>query len=137
VSWFKKNRRREPLRLGTVAKSVMACVCLAVMGLVCVWQKNQIYRLGEDLRKREAYLLALEKRNSQWAAQLAHLKSPSYLEAQCRQYSLGLVMPKETQIIRAYEPGPEWDMPMGRSAVVRTQAPVGSPRKRAATVVRR
>jgi hypothetical protein len=43
------------------------------------------------------------------ASQLAQLKSPSFLETRCQQYNLGLVSPRENQVMRLYEPGPEWD----------------------------
>ena len=95
--------------MGTVARSVVTCVCVATVGLAYVWQKNQIYRLGDDLKKREATLAAAEKRNTMLAAQLAQLKSPSLLESRCQQYNLGLVAPREVQMVRLYEPGPEWD----------------------------
>ncbi|MGH8599011.1 MAG: hypothetical protein ACREXT_20375 [Gammaproteobacteria bacterium] len=106
---MKRNRKREPLRFGTVAKSLGACVCIAVIGLGYVWQKTQIYRLGDDIKKREATLLATQKRNSMLAAQLAHLKSPAQLEARCQQQGVALVAPREDQVVRLYEPGPEWD----------------------------
>jgi cell division protein FtsB len=106
---MRRNRKRESLRLGTVARSVVTCVCVAATGLAYVWQKNQIYKLGDELKKREAAFAAAEKRNTMLAAQLAHLKSPSFLEARSQQYSLGLVAPRETQMVRLYEPGPEWD----------------------------
>ena len=95
--------------MGTVARSVITCVCVAIVGLAYVWQKNQIYKLGDDLKKREATLAAAEKRNTMLVAQLAQLKSPSLLEVRCQQYNLGLVAPSETQMVRLYEPGPEWD----------------------------
>ncbi len=106
---MKQNRKREPLRVGTVSRSVLACVCIAVVGVAYVWQKNQIYRLGDDLKKREAAVSAAEKRNTMLAAQLAQLKSPALLEARCQQYGLGLVAPREQQMVRLPEPGPEWD----------------------------
>ena len=106
---MRRNRKREPLRFGTVARSVVTCVCVAFIGLAYVWQKNQIYKLGDELKKREATLAATEKRNTMLAAQLAQLKSPSLLEWRCRQYNLGLVTPRETQMVRLYEPGVEWD----------------------------
>ena len=106
---MKQNRKREPLRVGTVSRSVLACVCFAVVGVAYVWQKNQIYRLGDDLKKREAAVSAAEKRNTMLAAQLAQLKSPALLEARCQQYGLGLVAPREQQMVRLPEPGPEWD----------------------------
>ena len=106
---MRRNRKREPLRFGTVAKSLIACASIAAIGVGYVWQKNQILRLGDDIKKREATLLAAEKRNTMLAAQLAQFKSPAYLEARCLQYNLGLTAPTETQIKRLIEPGPEWD----------------------------
>jgi cell division protein FtsB len=106
---MRRNCKRESLRLGTVARSVVTCVCVAVIGLAYVWQKNQIYRLGDELKKREATLAAAEKRYTMLAAQLAQLKSPSLLEASCQQYNLGLIAPREVQMVRLYEPGAEWD----------------------------
>ena len=97
------------MRFGTVAKSLITCLCISTVGIGYVWQKNQIYRLGDEIKKREAALAAGEKRNTMLAAQLAQLKSPAFLEARCQQYNLGLGAPKETQTIRLLEPGPEWD----------------------------
>lgn len=107
---MKHNRKREPLRVGTVSRLVMACACVAIVGVAYVRQKNQIYRLGDDLKKREAIVSAAEKRNTMLAAQLAQLKSPALLEARCQQYGLGLVAPREQQMVRLPEPGPEWDV---------------------------
>lgn len=107
---MKRNRKRESLRFGTVGKSLLACAWIAVLGLGYVWQKNQIYRLGDEMKKRETILLATQKRNTMLAAQLAHLKSPAQLESRCQFYSLGLTAPRENQVVRVYEPGPEWDM---------------------------
>ena len=106
---MRSNRKRESLRFGNVAKSLIACLAIAAIGVGYVWQKNQIYRLGDEIKKRETALSATEKRNTMLAAQLAQLKSPVYLEARCQQANLGLVAPKETQTIRLLEPGPEWD----------------------------
>ena len=107
---MKRNRKRGPLQFGTVAKSVMTCVCIAGVGIGYVWQKNQIYKLGDEIKKRESALLAAEKRNAMLASQVAQLKSPALLEDRCQQYNLGLVSPRENQVVRLYEPGPEWDM---------------------------
>jgi cell division protein FtsB len=106
---MKRNRKRGPLRFGTVAKSVFTCICIAGVGVGYVWEKNQVLRLGDEIKKRESALLAIEKRNAMLATQLAQWQSPSYLELRCQQYNLGLVSPRETQVVRLYEPGPEWD----------------------------
>jgi cell division protein FtsL len=119
---MKRNRKREFLRFGTVTKSLVVCVCVAVSGLGYVWQKNAIYRLGDEIKKRETALSSAQKRNMMLGAQLAHLESPAELEAKCQQYSLSLVAPKESQVVRLYEPGPEWDLQMANAPLpTRTQ----------------
>lgn len=117
---MKRNRKRESLKFGAVARSVVVCVCVAMTGLGYVWQKNQIYRLGDEIKKREATLLAAQKRNTMLAAQLASLKSPAQLEARCQQYNLGLVPLRENRVVRLLEPGPEWDAQFAGAAAMRT-----------------
>ena len=109
---MKRNRKRESLRFGTVTKSLVLCCCVAISGLGYVWQKNAIYRLGDEIKRREALLSSAQKRNLMLAAQLAHLESPAELEAKCLEYNLSLAAPKESQVVRLYEPGPEWDVQM-------------------------
>jgi cell division protein FtsL len=112
---MKRNRKREQLRFGTVTKSLVVCICIATSGVGYVWQKNTIYRLGDEIKKRETALSSANKRNLMLAAQMAHLESPAQLEAECQQYNLSLVAPKENQVVRLYEPGPEWDMQMANA----------------------
>jgi len=118
---MKRNRKRESLRFGTVTKSLVACICIAISGLGYVWEKNAIYRMGDEIKKREMALSSAQKRNMMLAAQMAHLESPAQLEAQCQQYNLSLVAPKESQVVRLYEPGQEWDVQMA-NAPLPTQA---------------
>ncbi|HUI08442.1 MAG TPA: hypothetical protein VL486_15685 [Verrucomicrobiae bacterium] len=112
---MRRNRKREYLRFGTVTKSFLACGCIAISGLGYVWQKNAIYRLGDDIKHREAALSSAQKRNAMLAAQLAHWQSPAELESRCQQYGLNLVAPKESQVVRLYEPGKEWDLQMANA----------------------
>jgi len=128
---MKRNRKRESLRFGTVTKSLVVCTCIAVSGLGYVWQKNAIYRLGDEIKKRETALSSAHKRNLMLAAQMAHLESPAQLEAECQQYNLSLVAPKESQVVRLYEPGQEWDMQMANAplpAQLPTQARGSQPK---------
>lgn len=97
------------MHIGVVTRSVLMCLVTAGLGVAYVWQKNQIYRLGDEVKKREVALVAAQKRNTMLAAQLAQLKSPAVLDSKCQQYGLGLVAPRESQMIRLLEPGPEWD----------------------------
>jgi hypothetical protein len=112
---MKRNRKREPLRFGTVTRLLVVCVCVAVSGLCYVWQKNAIYRLGDEIKKRETALSSAQQRNLMQAAKLARLQSPVELEQTCQQYNLSLVAPKENQVVRLYEPGPEWDVQMANA----------------------
>lgn len=133
---MRRNRKREQLRFGTVTKSLVVCVCIAMSGLGYVWQKNAIYRLGDEIKKRETALSSAQKRNLMLAAQMAHLESPAQLEAECQQYNLSLVAPKENQVVRLYEPGPEWDMQMANAPVpVQLQPQTGGAQPR--TLVKR
>jgi cell division protein FtsB len=123
---MRRNRKREYLQFGTVTKSLIACVCIAASGLGYVWQKNAIYRLGDEIKRREAALSSAQKRNTMLAAQLAHLQSPALLETKCQQYNLGLVAPKESQVVRLYEPGQEWDLQMANAALPAQSQPRGA-----------
>lgn len=130
---MRRNRKREPLRVGTVSKSVLICVFIAGFGVTYVWQKNQIYRLGDEIKKREATASAAEKRNTMLAAQLAQLKSPALLEARCQQYGLSLVAPREQQMVRLAEPGPEWDAKLLTPAAPKSASPKAVAPKATAT----
>jgi len=122
ICMMKRNRKREPLRFGTVTRSLVVCVCVAVSGLCYVWQKNAIYRLGDEIKKRETALSSAQKRNLMLAAKLAQLESPVQLEETCQQYNLSLVAPRENQVVRLYEPGPEWDVQMANAPLAPQQA---------------
>jgi cell division protein FtsB len=90
--------------LGVLVRVLLGCVYFAAIGLGYVWNQNQIYRLGDEIKRREATLAALEKRNAMLAAQLAQLKSPGFLESRNQQYQLGLVPVREAQTVRLWEP---------------------------------
>lgn len=117
---MQRNRKRQSLQVGMVAKSLLACLYVAAVGMGYVWNKNQIYRLGDDLKQREAELIALEKRNAMLAAHLAQLQSPAQLEARNQQLQLGLVAPRPDQLVPLFEPGPEWERPAGPIATARS-----------------
>jgi len=134
---MRSNRKRESLRLGTVAKALVVCGGVAVAGLTYVYQKNQLFRLGDEVKKCEATLLATEKRNALLAAQLAQLKSPAYLEARCRQYGLDLAAPRETQVVRLPEPGGEWDLAVPPLAAAPAAQPAAAKKPAKKTVARR
>ena len=76
-------------------------------GVGYVWQKNQIYDLGQQIRKREHELADLQTQNDKLRRQLAWLGSPPNLEARIKELNLGLVQPQPSKIWRLKEPMPE------------------------------
>lgn len=120
---MQRNRKRESLRAGVIAKSLLVCLYFAAVGLGYVWYKNQIYRLGDEVKWREAELAAIEKRNTALAATLATLKSPAHLEQRIRDYGLNLVPPGNGQVVRFHEPGEEWDAAFTKAQAERNRPP--------------
>ncbi|MCS7336956.1 MAG: septum formation initiator family protein [Verrucomicrobiae bacterium] len=55
-----------------------------------VWQKNQIFELGQEIKKRELQLGELRYQNEKLRQQLATLQSPAMLETRVRELNLGL-----------------------------------------------
>ena len=104
-----RNRKRESLHGGVVARALLACLYFGAVGMGYVWHKNQIYRLGDEIKRREADLAAVDKRTTVLASHLAQLKSPAQLDARNQQYNLGLVTPRDAQIVRLVEPGLDGD----------------------------
>lgn len=124
---MQRNRKRVSLHGGLVAKSLLACLYVAAVGLGYIWTKNQIYRLGDEMKHREATLAAIEKRNAMLEAQLAQLKSPAHLELFSQHYRLGLVTPRENQIVRLYEPTPRWEAQWMRQLTAGTSTALPQP----------
>ncbi len=112
---LQRNRKRASLHTGVIARSLLACLYVAAVGVGFIWYKNQIHRLGDEIRKHEATLAAMEKRNAMLAAQLAQLKSPAYLEARCREYGLELAAPRAGQMVRVVEPTAAWEAQLVRT----------------------
>ncbi len=124
---LQRNRKRASLHYGVVAKSLLACLYVAAVGVTFVWYKNQIHRLGDEIKKRENTLAAVEKRNAMLMTQLAQLKSPAYLEARCQECGIQLVSPRESQMVRVYEPTAAWEAQLVRS-IWAERSTTGGPR---------
>jgi len=69
-----------------------------------VWQKNQIYELGKQIKQRELRLASLEDQKEKLNKQLATMRSPSFLENRIKELNLGLTQPQPSQVWRLKEP---------------------------------
>ena len=72
-----------------------------------VWQKNQIYQLGQQIKKREIWLEKLENQNEKLKNQLGTIHTVQYLEKRIRELNLGLAAPQPSMVWRLPEPARE------------------------------
>ncbi|MBI3876380.1 MAG: hypothetical protein HY300_10590, partial [Verrucomicrobia bacterium] len=105
-----KNRKNDAseVRLGTVAKALLLCLFIGGSGAGYVWNKNQLYSLGQQIKLSETRLAELRRQNKLRSDQLALLKSPPVLEQRVKDLKLGLGPPAPEQVVTLNEtvPGP-------------------------------
>lgn len=101
-----RNRKHQSaaIRFGPAVKAFLLCLLIGGSGVGYVWQKTQIYELGQQIRNREHRLAYLRDQNEKLRKQVAMMTSPAYLEMRIKELNLGLVPPQATQIWRLPEP---------------------------------
>ena len=101
-----KNRRNQSaaIRFGPALKALLLCLLIGGSGVGYVWQKNQIFELGKQIKKREVKLHELEGQNEKLRTQLATLRSSTFLERRVKELHLDLAQPQQNQIWRLPEP---------------------------------
>ena len=108
-----RNRKSQSTaaRFGPALKACLLCLFIGGSGVGYVWQKDQISKLGQQIRSREICLGQLDDHNEKLSKQLATMRGPHYLEAQIQKLNLGLVQPQIGQIWRLPEPEVEMRHP--------------------------
>jgi hypothetical protein len=101
-----KNRKHQSaaIRFGPALKAFLLCLLIGGSGVGYVWQKNQIYELGQQIRKREIHLKDLQDQNEKLRRQMAFMRSPPFLEARIKELNLGLVPSQPSQVWYMKEP---------------------------------
>src|SRR5271169_5025790 len=101
-----RNRRNQSaaIRFGPAVKAFMLCLLIGGSGVGYVWQKTQIYLLGQQIRQRELQLGELQNQNRKLRDQLAVLQTPAMLDQRVRELNLGLVPAQPSQVLRLTEP---------------------------------
>jgi cell division protein FtsL len=104
-----RNRKSQSaaIRLGPALKAFVLCLLIGGSGVGYVWQKDQIYELGQQIKRRESRLAELREQNEKARKQLAELRSPARLEQRARELNLGLGPPQPSQVLRLVEPRAE------------------------------
>ena len=100
------NRRKAmaAVRLSVLLRGGLLVALVGMTGLGYVWQKNQIYQMGNQIRQQERELEGLRKKQAVLRVQVAELKSPRFLWAKCQHWNLGLLVPRDAQVVRLPEP---------------------------------
>jgi hypothetical protein len=104
-----RNRKHASaaIRFGPTLKALLLCLLIGGAGVGYVWQKDQIYQLGRQIKQREVHLRELTDQNEKLRKQLGIIRSPALLEARIKELNLGLLQPDPTQIWRLPEPSRE------------------------------
>ncbi len=103
-----KNRKNQSaaIRFGPALKALGLCLLIAGSAVGYVWQKSQIYQLGQQIRQREIRLARLQNNNQKLNDQLSILRSPTMLDRRARELNLGLAPAQPMQVFRVAEPVP-------------------------------
>ena len=103
-----KNRKNQSaaIRFGPALKALFLCLLIAGSAVGYVWQKSQIYQLGQQIRQREIRLARLQNDDRKLSDQLSILRSPTMLDRRARELNLGLSPAQPMQILRLAEPAP-------------------------------
>jgi len=100
-----KNRKNQAaaIRFGPALKASFLCLLIGGSAVGYVWQKNEIYRLGQQIRLREIKLAQLQADNKQLNDQISILHSPPKLDQRVKEFQLGLVPATPAQVVRLME----------------------------------
>ena len=101
-----KNRKNQSaaIRFGPALKALFLCLLIAGSAVGYVWQKSQIYQLGQQIRQREVRLARLQNDDRKLSDQLSILRSPTMLDRRGRELNLGLSPAQPMQVLRLAEP---------------------------------
>src|SRR5215216_6449066 len=104
-----RNRKYQSaaIRFGPALKALLLCILIGGSGVGYVWQKNQIYQLGQEIKKREVCLDKMEDQNEKNRRQLGIMRGPQFLERRIKELNLGLAPAQPSQVWRLTEAVPE------------------------------
>ena len=100
-----KNRKNQAaaIRFGPALKASFLCLLIGGAAVGYVWQKNEIYRLGQQIRQRETKLVQLQNDNKRLGDQISILHSPVMIDRRAKELNLGLAPATPMQVVRLAE----------------------------------
>ena len=99
-----RNRKYQSaaIRFGPALKAFLLCLLIGGSAVGYVWQKNQIYQLGQQIKLREANLKLLVDKNKGLVQTLQDMRKQSFLEQKAKNF--GLAAPLRSQVWLLPEP---------------------------------
>jgi hypothetical protein len=99
------NRKNQSatIRFAPVLRAFLMCLFIGGSGAGYVWQKNQIYDLGRQIKQFETRRDALLHQNRMLGNLLAKMSSPKELDARVKNSNLGLGPPRQDKVWRLVE----------------------------------
>jgi hypothetical protein len=100
-----KNRKNQAaaIRFGPALKASFLCLLIGGSALGFVWQKNEIYRLGQQRGQREARLKQLLADNLRLSDQVGVLHGTVMLDQRAKELNLGLTPATPFQVVHLTE----------------------------------
>jgi hypothetical protein len=100
-----KNRKNQAaaIRFAPAIKASFLCLLIGGSAVGYVWQKNEIYRLGQQIRQRELKLVQMQGDNKRLNDQISILHSPVMLDRRATELNLGLTPATPMQVVRLVE----------------------------------
>lgn len=86
--------------LGAALKTLFVCCFVTASGLGYIWQKSEIYKLGQRQKQSEARLEQARRRLETRAREYAEMSSPRELDSRVKKMNMGLILPQPNQIVR-------------------------------------
>ena len=102
-----RNRKYQSaaIRFGPTLKALLLCLLIGGSGVGYVWQKDQIYQLGQQIKKREVRLRELVEQNEKLKETIGDdAVARRVLEMRIQELNLGLVQPEQAQVWQLPEP---------------------------------
>ena len=123
-----RNRKYQSaaIRFGPALKAFLLCLLIGGSAVGYVWQKNQIYQLGQQIKLRETTLKQLAARNIALEQQLQEMHKLPFLELKAKNF--GLAAPLRSQVWLLPEPARGPLRPAAEAQYAARENPVTSTR---------
>lgn len=101
----KKNRYRNPVRLGVVLRAVFVCLLLGTIGGALVFIRNYHVQQGDRIRKVELEITELDHAKQLWELRVASAKDRLELSRRLHWMGSELEPIDPGRVIRIHSPG--------------------------------